>query len=159
MAYRNNKKKPTVLGLLFEGSDPSAALIMEGKIIAVVEEERMLREKHASWKFPIKAVNYCLETADITLKDVDFIAIGWEANKFPSYMRKFYAETEEKYSDFFSARARDWQAKNLHRYTKESLTKQLKENILNICPKKDWPKIVFINHHLAHACSAIMMSL
>lgn len=158
MAYRNNKKKPTVLGLLFEGSDPSAALIMEGKIIAVVEEERMIREKHAAWKFPIKAVNYCLDTADITLKDVDFIATGWEANKFPSYMRKFYAETEEKYSDFFSARARDWQAKNLHRYTKESLTKQLKENILKTCPKKDWPKIVFINHHRAHACSAIMMS-
>ena len=72
MAYRNNKKKPTVLGLLFEGSDPSAALIMEGKIIAVVEEERMLREKHASWKFPIKAVNYCLETDDITLKAVSY---------------------------------------------------------------------------------------
>lgn len=158
MVYRNNKQKPTVLGLLFEGADPSAALLMDGKIVSVVEEERMIREKHAAGKFPKEAINFCLEKGNISLKDVDVIVVGWEAAKFPDHMKKFYEETEKMYSEFFSEKARAWQDKNLCRYTEESLTKQLKENLFKIVAEEDWPEIVFINHHLAHACSAFMLS-
>ena len=67
-----NNKKPTILGLLFGAGDPAAALIQDGKIIAMVEEERFTRNKHDHGIFPLNATNYCLEQGKIDIKNIDF---------------------------------------------------------------------------------------
>ena len=50
----------TILGLHFEGGDPSAALLKDGQIVAFAEEERFLRTKHAAGAFPTLAARFCL---------------------------------------------------------------------------------------------------
>ncbi|PIE34913.1 hypothetical protein CSA56_06240 [candidate division KSB3 bacterium] len=61
-----------ILGLRI-GHDASAALIVDGKIIADVAEERFSRIKNDG-SFPLRSVQYCLEAGGITAKELDGIA-------------------------------------------------------------------------------------
>lgn len=54
--------------------DSSAVLIKDNKIVAAAEEERFVRYKHAVGLMPDRAIQYCLDEAGITMKDVDRIA-------------------------------------------------------------------------------------
>jgi carbamoyltransferase len=64
-----------VLGINAHHADSSAAIFKDGVMIAATEEERFRRIKH--WAgFPSMAVEFCLKELDITLDQVDHIAIG-----------------------------------------------------------------------------------
>jgi carbamoyltransferase len=64
-----------VLGINAYHADSSAAIFVDGKMIAAIEEERFRRVKH--WAgFPSMAIAFCLKEAGVRLKDVDHIAIG-----------------------------------------------------------------------------------
>jgi len=52
------------------GHDASAAILVDGKLVAAVEEERFLRDKHAKGKFPYEAAKYCLKEAGIKPEQV-----------------------------------------------------------------------------------------
>ena len=65
-----------VLGLSSYAHEASCALIQDGRIRAVAEEERWSREKH-TWKFPRNAIAWCLEEAGIAFGDVAAIAFFW----------------------------------------------------------------------------------
>src|ERR1700704_5157862 len=63
-----------ILGINAYPGNSSAALVSDGRLIAAVEEERFNRVKYAAG-FPSAAIRYCLDTAGITLSEVDHIAI------------------------------------------------------------------------------------
>ena len=65
-----------ILGLTTMG-DSAATLIKDGEIIAAAEEERFSRKKHHVG-FPYKAIEYCLDYAGITLKDVEHVGHYWK---------------------------------------------------------------------------------
>lgn len=65
-----------ILGLTTLG-DSAAALIKDGKLVAAAEEERFSRVKHHSG-FPYKAIQFCLDQAGITLKDVEHVGHYWK---------------------------------------------------------------------------------
>ena len=56
------------------GHDPSAALMIDGKVIAAVEEERFIRKKHADGEMPVNAIKYCLDEANLNINQIDYIA-------------------------------------------------------------------------------------
>jgi carbamoyltransferase len=64
-----------VLGLNAYHGDASAALLVDGELVAAAEEERFNRVKHCAG-FPRLAVEYCLASAGARIDDVDHIAIG-----------------------------------------------------------------------------------
>jgi len=67
-----------ILGINAYHGDSSAALVVDGELVAAVEEERFRRIKH--WAgFPSEAIRYCLEEASINLEQVDAIAINQDA--------------------------------------------------------------------------------
>ena len=66
-------KKIVVLGISCFYHDSAAALIIDGEIIAAAQEERFSRKKHDP-RFPINAINYCLEEGKINNIDIDAIA-------------------------------------------------------------------------------------
>ncbi|MDA2932730.1 carbamoyl transferase [Acidobacteria bacterium AH-259-D05] len=61
-------------GLKLGHHDGSAALVVDGRIIAAAEEERFLRAKHARGELPLRAAKYCLRQAGISIQDVDVVA-------------------------------------------------------------------------------------
>lgn len=66
-------------------------------MLVCVEEERFIREKIAKNKWPVHAIKYCLEKADLTLEEVDKVAVGWNCNKYPAYMADFFTRQEGVY--------------------------------------------------------------
>ena len=67
-------KKNEISSLATASKDESGKIniIMNGEIVAAVEEERFSRIKHDKG-FPSRSINYCLEEANITLEQVDYI--------------------------------------------------------------------------------------
>ena len=61
--------------------DPSAALIIDGKLHTVIEEERLLRVKGCNGILPIESVRTCLNNAKINLKDVDYIVLDGKTHQ------------------------------------------------------------------------------
>jgi carbamoyltransferase len=63
-----------ILGL--NDSNSAAAIIKDGKLLAAGREERFDRIKFSD-AYPSRAVEYCLKTAGVKLKDVDHIVFAW----------------------------------------------------------------------------------
>jgi carbamoyltransferase len=65
----------TILGINFFSHDTAACLLVDGKPVAVVEEERLNREQHTK-QFPTGAIDSCLEAGGASIQDVDAIAVA-----------------------------------------------------------------------------------
>ena len=83
----------TVIGLSGAVShDPSAALYIDGKLVAAAEEERFLRDKHAKGRMPFEAAKFCLDFAGIKPADVDAVAIPFAPISIFGKARWHYAQ-------------------------------------------------------------------
>ncbi len=138
----------TVLGVTISVHDSSACLVRDGKLVAAVEEERLVRRKHTG-EFPLKSIEYCLASQGMTIGDVDCVAytqVPWKA--IPSKIG--YTLARLPHSTSFLARELYWY-------------------LLNYAHVRTWPERVtprradqppkrlehlFLEHHLTHATSA-----
>ena len=64
-----------ILGLNINHADSSACIIVDGKIVAAIEEERFVRIKHYSG-FPFNSIKFCLETSSLNLNEVNFVTLN-----------------------------------------------------------------------------------
>ncbi len=134
-----------ILGISAFYHDSAACLILDGEIIAAVQEERFTRKKH-DFSFPVNAINYCLSYAKITSKDVEIVAF---------YDKPFlkFERILETYLTFAPIGIKSF-LKAMPLWIKEKLW--IKELI-----KKDLGyegKILFPEHHESHAASAFYPS-
>jgi carbamoyltransferase len=67
-----------ILGLNHGPHDSSAALLRDGRLVAVAEQERFSRRKRALDEPPVDAMRYCLQYAGIGLGDVECVALGFD---------------------------------------------------------------------------------
>jgi carbamoyltransferase len=63
-----------ILGINAYHANSSAAIVVDGRLIAAVEEERLNRVKYAAG-LPVRAIKFCLDAAGAKLQEVDYIAI------------------------------------------------------------------------------------
>jgi len=134
-----------ILGISCYYHDASAALLKDGVIVAAVEEERFTRKKHDT-SFPINAIDYCLKSQNITIKDIDYI--GFYEKPFLKFERVLYQHLEcfpKSYKTFLS-KLPSWFNEKLR--VVKTIRKKLKY-------KKD---VLFVQHHLAHAASGFLLS-
>ncbi len=73
-------KKKVCLGISYGHGDSSAALIVDGHLVAAAEEERFSRIKHDAG-FPRQAIQYCLRHAGLTGRDVSTVAVAKDRRK------------------------------------------------------------------------------
>src|SRR5688572_28582228 len=73
------------LGINAAFHDSAAALIKDGALIAAAEDERFTHIKHgklpipfSAYELPFHAIDYCLQEAGITMKEVDHIAYSFD---------------------------------------------------------------------------------
>ena len=65
-----------IIGINAYHGDASAALVVDGQLIAAVEEERFNRIKH--WAgFPAQSIRWCLETTNLKPSDIDHVAVSF----------------------------------------------------------------------------------
>src|ERR1700691_635023 len=63
-----------ILGISAYHANSSAAILVDGRLVAAVEEERLNRVKYAAG-LPVRAIQSCLDRAGVKLTEVDHIAI------------------------------------------------------------------------------------
>ena len=82
----------------FNYHDPSACVVVDGRPVAAVEEERFTRVKSAPGIFPARSVRYCLEAAGLSMSDVDAVAVGYSSNawleRLPLEVRRLVSHPE-----------------------------------------------------------------
>jgi carbamoyltransferase len=84
-----------ILGLNSGGPNTAAVLLVDGRIVYAVEEERLSREKQTR-RFPSNAINAILKFSGMKLEDLDAVAINWnpainlEAPNTPQNQRARY---------------------------------------------------------------------
>ncbi len=73
------------LGINAAFHDPAAAIVKDGVVLAAAEEERFTHIKHgkrpipfSTYELPYNAIEFCLKTAGIQLKEVDHIAYSFD---------------------------------------------------------------------------------
>ena len=132
------------------GHDASAAIIVDGQIIAAAEEERFIRDKHAKNKFPYEAAKFCLKQAGIKAEEVDIVAFPYAEIPLSTNARWHYAKRHWYAPD----RALD-ALFNGNRRFRRNRDKSLKlMSDLGLLKAKFVP----VEHHLAHASSAYHLS-
>jgi carbamoyltransferase len=143
----------------FHGVDPAAAVIVDGRVEAYVEEERLLRNKHAVNIFPVRSIDACLKLAGIGLAEVDAILFGWDAERYGSGdMARFYAEVNRAHPP--DDNTRRWQQRNVGLFTPSSLRRTVVAQLVKafgVAPD-DVPPLKFYPHHRTHAAAAFYLS-
>ena len=71
-------------------------MLVDGKLVAFVEEERLVRVKHANATFPEKSIEFCLQEAGINFNHVVKTTI------FITDMHRF-TEMNEVYGKYFTS--------------------------------------------------------
>jgi carbamoyltransferase len=121
----------------------AACLLIDGQLVAMAEEERFSRVKHAPRVFPQKAIEFCLDFAGITYDQVDYFAISHDQ---PWSSLRNIRITEPIVGIKWAIK----QFRDLKR-SEEKLSP-----LYQITP--DRKKIVYVRHHMAHAASAYFAS-
>lgn len=119
----------------------AACILVDGKLVAWVEEERLNRIKHSP-RMPAKlAMEYCLKTAGVTLDQVDLIAIG-----FDSATKAALGNLRNDNILAGLNQAAMWLREG-STYEKKLPFEGANRN-----------KVIFVNHHRAHAASSFFAS-
>ena len=141
-----------ILGISAFYHDSSAAIIIDGKVIAAAQEERFTRIKHTP-DFPKNAIEYCLQEAGLTLNDLDALVFYEKPFlKFERLLETYYAFAPKGFLSFIKA-IPVWLNEKI--FLKKLLYDHLKE-IESFDKKKI--KLLFSEHHLSHAASAFFVS-
>lgn len=132
------------------GHDASAAILVDGNIVAAAEEERFIRDKHAKNHWPYEAAKFCLAQAGITPDQVDIVAFPYGEIPLTSAARWHYAKRYWYAPD----RALDaiFNGNRRFRRNRDKSLKLMEDLGLNKA------SYVPVEHHLAHASSAYHLS-
>ena len=142
----------SILGISAFYHDSAAAIIVDGKILAAVQEERFTRKKHDS-NYPYNAVEFVLKYSKLKLSDIDYIVFYEKPFlKFERLLETYVAFAPRGFKQFTKSMP-TWLREKL--FQKNMLMKLLKEHDQNF---KDEKKIYFSEHHLSHAASAFFPS-
>lgn len=138
-----------ILGINAYHADSSAAIFVNGEMIAATEEERFRRIKH--WAgFPSEAVKFCLREAGVTLKEVDYVCIGRDPKAKRWNKVKYVLGNIGKKNTLLSDRI-----KNSKKVA--SIEEELAA-ISNLDEAAIRPKIRNVEHHRSHLASAFFAS-
>lgn len=137
-----------ILGINAYHGDSSAALVIDGKVICAIEEERIRRIKH--WAgFPGESIKWCLSYANIDIKELDFIAIS---RKPSAHLHKKLLRTIVKTPKIKFLQNR------LSNVSKIGNIKSQIANLFQTEEKTIKAKVINIEHHIAHIASAFLVS-
>jgi carbamoyltransferase len=130
-----------ILGIDNAGHDTSCALMRDGEIVCAICEERINREKRTK-KFPMSALKYCLDSENISLKDVSHVAIGWNPGINLERMNASYSEENRFIPEFLYS---------IPNY----LITDINETPISIEQKIEFKRsnitINYLDHHMCHA--------
>ena len=137
-----------ILGINAFHADSSVCILDKGKVLAAIEEERLLRVKH--WAgYPEKSIEKCLEIAGLKISEIDYIAVNRDPNVHIAEKLLFTLKNRPKLQNLVSKIRNRKDVGNLSTL----LSKQfdIDEKIID-------EKIIPVEHHMAHLASTYLTS-
>jgi carbamoyltransferase len=135
-----------IIGLNAFHGDSSACLFIDGMMVSAVEEERFRRIKH--WAgFPSESIRYCLDSNQLSLSDIDVIAINTDPKAARWKKIAFALSGKTSLSLIREKLLVREKRKGIEEYLRDSFPEQ-----------KFNGEIDYIEHHLAHLASAYNVS-
>jgi carbamoyltransferase len=135
-----------ILGINAVYHESAAALLVDGKLVAAVEEERFNRIKHGKTaefdnphQMPERAIRFCLNHAGLAADDIDHVAYSFNPKMRNTQYRKEW--WDPRLEETFRLRLGQVQGA-----VEEVLGRPLKQSFH------------FVPHHMAHAASAYFPS-
>ena len=142
----------TILGISAFYHDSAATILVGGKILAAVQEERFTRKKHDP-SYPSKSIDFVLNYANLKLSEVDQIVFFEKPFlKFERLLETYVAFAPKGFVSFSKAMP-IWIKEKL--FQKNLLFNKLKNHDKNYISDSN---IFFSDHHLSHASSAFFPS-
>lgn len=140
-----------ILGISAYYHDSAAAILVDGKVVAAVQEERFTRRKNDPG-FPKQAITYCLKEVGMSLNELD--AVVFYDKPFLKFERilQTVIETAPRGLGLFLRSMPVWLKEKL--FLKSLLKRELKQ----LQKKKVTVPILFSSHHLSHAASTFYAS-
>jgi carbamoyltransferase len=134
-----------ILGISAYYHDSAAALVQDGELVAAAQEERFSRKKH-DHNFPALAARYCMDAVSASPEDIDHIVFyDKPITKFDRLLETYLSFAPLGWKSFRQAMPL-WLGTKLH------LPKIIKREL-------GWQgKVLFTEHHEAHAASAFFPS-
>ena len=167
---------------IHDGHGASAALIVNGRILSAVEEERFVREKGCSG-YPKKAVEYLKSMYPKEMGNIDKVAVATTSHDFSLYATKRYPRYEVK--DFLEEEKLFWKPKlidgedldyikvmthkvdlegdwyplkDIQDYNDQEQIRSMRQNYIIRDLHYTKENIVFVDHHMCHAHHAYFSS-
>ena len=144
-----NKINDTIiLGINAYHGDSSACLLINGELIAAIEEERLRRIKH--WAgFPSQAIAYCLKESGVDAKNINHIS--YSRNPMANLHKKILTALKQRPNlEFVKGR--------LTNLSKLRNTNPVISKALGIDIRETKPRVHHVEHHLSHSASAFLVS-
>ena len=138
-----------IIGINAYHADASAAIFVDGKMVAAIEEERFRRIKHWSG-FPELAIKFCLAEANIKFEDVDFYAIGRDPKA--KFLKKLLFLVSNGFGSFKTLKERISNSRKAL-----SVADELAK-ISGLNANAFTSKISQVEHHRSHIASAFFAS-
>ncbi|MEU3747234.1 MULTISPECIES: carbamoyltransferase [Streptomyces] len=137
-----------ILGLCSYTHDSSAALLVDGKLIGFVEEERLSQQKHTK-EYPRHAVEWLLSEAGLSAADVDAIAYNFQP-------ARYLVESPAALRLALSATTRDRALPRARGFARVAVRTQLRTRALG----RRFPtaRVSPVLHHRAHQLAAFAAS-
>ncbi|THD66763.1 carbamoyltransferase [Robertkochia marina] len=137
-----------ILGLNYYFHDSTACIVVDGKLVAAIEEERLNRDKHTR-VFPMKSIDRCLKIAGLDYEDIDHIAVsikpthnlGKKIGYCVSNLKTFKPFVNHEFVHAYNKQKSFWNWFHYH-WDKKS----------------DGPEVHFIPHHYSHAPGSFYVS-
>lgn len=140
-----------LLGISGYYHDSAAALLKDGAIVAAAHEERFTRKKHDAG-FPAQAVRYCLKEGGVSLADVAAVTFyDKPLAKFDRLLETYLSYAPSGFSSFIASMP-VWIKQKM--FLKSAIRKELRK----IESSVELPRLLFTEHHQAHAASAFYPS-
>jgi carbamoyltransferase len=139
----------SILGINAAFHDTSAAVVVDGTVVAAAEEERFSRRKHgkvpvpfSTWELPEQSATWCLQAAGLTAAALDAVAYAYDPGLAP--------EPEGGAESQLDVVADGWEGLRTLYVTRAPLF------LRTLFPDLDPAVVRFVPHHVAHAASAYL---
>jgi carbamoyltransferase len=139
---------------IHDGHNATAALVEDGRVVAAVSEERLVRTKNIDC-FPENAVADCLRIAGCSPQDVDFVAFNGEHQPYSRTRAELMAAFRQASSPKTAVR-KFLRRTPVNAYFRKRRRATRLENAGRM--GFDEKKIRFVEHHRAHAFAAYWCS-
>lgn len=143
-----------ILGINCYGHDSSAAIILDGELIAAAEEERFNRIKQYGG-VPLSAIRYCLETVGCRYEDLDHVGYYWRPLREAGHLAMHFVRHFPGSLGLLGGGSALNMSYRRRLPAMLALPSFLKKTFN---AKGGGPRFHYLEHHLAHAASTFFVS-